>query len=101
MRPREARRSAGKNIPRATSTVVPGMAQDKWDAVVFAWVSDPVPGEHAFDSDHDIFSERADKNEEPFTISLDVLVQPDLSCLIEDTELHFFRMKVDSAIKLT
>jgi len=40
-----------------------------------------------------------DDFEEDFTIGFDVSVQPDLPCFIEDAEIHFFGVKVDSAIK--
>jgi len=58
------------------------------------------PCEHAFYGNHDIISKRVDCLQETLPIGLDVLVQPDLSRLIVDAEIHFFRMQVDSAIKL-
>jgi hypothetical protein len=79
---------------------VEGMTQDKGDAVVFAEISDPVPGEHAFDSDNDVFQVGLDGPKKDISLGFDVPVEKDLSGLIEDTEVHFFGMKVDFAIKL-
>ena len=37
--------------------------------------------------------------EEDFSIGFDVSVQSDLACIVENAEIHFFGVKVDSAIK--
>ena len=76
-----------------------GMAQDEGDAMLCAEISDPVPGEHTFHGDDNVLSERLDELEEDFSIGFNVSVQPDLPGFIQDAEIHFFCMKVDSTIK--
>jgi hypothetical protein len=78
---------------------VEGMSQDERDIFLLAQIGDPVPGKHTFHSDDNILSERFDDVEEDPTIGINVSVQPDLPGFIQDTEIHFFCMKVDSAIK--
>jgi len=78
---------------------VQGVTEDKGDTMLFTEIGDPVPGEHAFHRDHNILPEGFYDLEEDFAIGFDVSVQSDLPCFIEDAEIHFFGMKVDSAIK--
>jgi len=75
------------------------MAQDEWDSMLGAEISEPIPCEHTFYSDNNVFSKRFDQLEKDFPIGFNVLVQPDLSSLIHDAKIHFPCMKVDSAIK--
>jgi len=62
-------------------------------------IGDPIPGEHAFHGDDNVLSERFYDLEENFSIGFDISVQEDLPGFIQDAEIHFFRMKVDSTIK--
>ena len=78
---------------------VQGMAQDEGDAMLSTEIGDPIPGEHAFHGDDNVLSERLDELEEDFAIGFDISVQEDFPGFIQDAEVHFFCMKVDSAIK--
>jgi hypothetical protein len=57
------------------------------------------PLEGTFHGDDNILPEGFFNLEEDFAIGFDVSVQSDLPCFIEDAEIHFFGVKVDSAIK--
>jgi len=63
-------------------------------------VSDPVPGEHAFYSEHDVLTERSDDVEKGIGVRFNVLVNPDLAFGIEDTDVHLLGVQVDSTIEL-
>jgi len=67
--------------------------------MLFTEIGDPVPCKHTFHCDDNILPVGVDDFEEDFTIGFDVSVQSDLPCFIEDAEIHFFGVKVDSAIK--
>jgi len=72
---------------------------DKGDTLPATEVSNPVPGEHALDSYNDVFPERLYRLEEELGVGLNVSAQSDLPGFIQDTEIHFSGMKIDSAIK--
>jgi len=78
---------------------VEGMAEDEGDALIGAQIRDPVPGEHAFHGDDEILPIRGYDAEKDCTIGFYVSVQPYFSGFIKDADIHFFGMKVDSAIK--
>jgi hypothetical protein len=63
-------------------------------------IGDPVPGEHAFDSDHDVLPEGSNDTEKSFLVCVDVLMNPDIATVIEDTDKHILGMQVDATIKL-
>jgi len=65
-----------------------------------AEVSDPVPGEHALYSDHDVLTERSYDAEKCFWVRSDVLMNLNLASAVKDTDIHFLSMKVDSTIIL-
>jgi len=75
------------------------MAQDEWDFVLGAKIGNPIPGEHAFDADNDIFKEWEDDIEKRFGIGLKVLMYSGFSLLIDDANVHFSCMQIDAAIK--
>jgi len=75
------------------------MAQDEGNLFLNTEISDPVPGEHALHGDNDVLPERADGFEKALTIGINISMQPDFSGIIEDAEVHFSGMQVDSAIK--
>jgi hypothetical protein len=75
------------------------MAQDERDIFPLAEVCQPVPGEHAFGRYHDVLTEGGDGGKKGFGIGIHVPVFPDLSFLVEDADIHFFRVQVDSTIK--
>jgi len=78
---------------------VKGMTQDKGNPFLDTKIGDPIPGEHALHGDDNVLPERVNGFEEDLTIGDKVSVQSDFSCLIQDAEIHFVGMQVDSAIK--
>jgi hypothetical protein len=78
---------------------VQGMTEDKRDTMLLTQIGNPVPGEHAFYGDDNILPEGFYDAEKDISSSCNVSVQSDLPCFIEDAEIHFFGVKVDSAIK--
>jgi len=62
-------------------------------------IGDPIPGKHAFHGDDNILLIWFYDLEEDFSICFNVSMQSDLPFCIKDAEIHFFGMKVDSAIK--
>jgi hypothetical protein len=68
--------------------------------VVFgAKVGDPIPGEHAFDADHDIFKEWENGIEQRFGIGFKVLMHSGFALLVDDANVHFSCMQIDATIK--
>ena len=78
---------------------VEGMSQDKWNIFLDTEVGDPVPCEHTFRGHDDILPVRFDDLQEGVPIGVDVAVKPDFAGSIEDADVHFLGMQVDSAIK--
>jgi hypothetical protein len=58
----------------------------------------PVPGEHAFYGYHNVFPIRGNDLEKNFRIGLHVPMFSDRSLCIHDTDIHSFRVQVDSTI---
>jgi hypothetical protein len=78
---------------------VEGMAENEGDVLLDTEVGDPVPGEHALYSHHDVLSEGSDDAQKGFRVGMDVLMNPDIATGIEDTDKHIFGMQIDSTIK--
>jgi hypothetical protein len=78
---------------------IEGMAQDEGDTLFLAEIGQPVPGEHAFHRNDNVFTVGGDGGKEGFRIGIHVPVLPDFSFLVEDADIHFFRVQVDSTIK--
>jgi hypothetical protein len=78
---------------------IEGMAQDERDTLFLAEIGQPVPGEHAFGRYHNILTEGGDGGKKAFGIGIHVPVFPDLPFFVEDADIHFFRVQVDSTIK--
>jgi len=76
------------------------MAEDKGNVVIFTKISKPIPGEHAFGRDNEIFSEWLDGIEEDIWACFHIAMKHRLSLLIKDTQIHFCGVKIDSAIKV-
>ena len=76
------------------------MAENEGDVLLDTEIGDPVPGEHAFDSDHDVLTEGSNDAEKSFRVCVDVLMNPDIASGVEDTDKHILGMQVDSTIKL-
>jgi hypothetical protein len=79
---------------------VEGVAENEGDVFLGTEIGDPVPGEHAFDSDHDVLTEGSNGTEKSFRVCVDVLMNPDIATGIEDADKHIFCMQVDTTIKL-
>jgi hypothetical protein len=78
---------------------VQGMSEDKWDVLVCTEISQPVPGKHAFGTHDNVFSKRFDCSQKGFRIGFYVAMQDGVTLLIEDAQIHFVGVKVDSAVK--
>jgi hypothetical protein len=79
---------------------IEGMAEDEGDVFLATEIGDPVPGKHAFDSDHDVLSEGSNGTEKSLRVCVDILMNPDIATGIENTDKHIFGMQIDSTIKL-
>jgi hypothetical protein len=76
------------------------MSKDKVNFVITTKISKPVPAENAFNPDNDVFKEGKDQFEKEFGIGFDVFMDDDLSLVVQDTNVHFPGMQVDTAIVL-
>ncbi len=79
---------------------VEGMTEDKGDVFLCAEISDPVPGEDAFNGHHDVFPVSFDGFKEDFGVGSDIALKDDIPFLVEDAEVHGLCMKIDSAVIL-
>ncbi len=79
---------------------VEGMAENEGNVLLDTEISDPVPGEHAFDSNHDVLTEGSNGMEKSFLVCVDVLMNPDIASGIDNADKHIFGMQIDSTIKL-
>jgi hypothetical protein len=75
------------------------MAENEGDVLLDTEICDPVPGEHALHSNHDVLTEGSNDTEKSFRVCVDVLMNPDIATGIENTDKHIFGMQVDSTIK--
>jgi len=64
------------------------MAKHKRNGFTVTQVGQPVPDEHAFDGDDDVFPVRLDGPQKGLRIGADVFVQHRVSCLIQDADVH-------------
>jgi hypothetical protein len=79
---------------------VQGMAQDKGNIFILTQISQPVPGEHTFSADNNILPVLPDGPEKGFRIGPDVSVQDSFTLPVEDAQIHFVGVQVDSTIKI-
>jgi hypothetical protein len=79
---------------------VEGMAENEGDVLLDTEIGDPVPGEHAFDSNHDVLTEGSNDTEKSFRLCVDVMMNPDIASGIQDTDKHILGVQIDSTIKL-
>jgi hypothetical protein len=79
---------------------IEGMAENEGEVLLDTEIGDPVPSEHAFDSDHDVLTEGSKGTEKSFRVCVDILMNPDIASGIKDTDKHISGMQVDSTIKL-
>jgi hypothetical protein len=78
---------------------IKGMAEDKRDVERRTEISNPVPGENAFNRYDDVFGIGSDRGKKVLAGTLHVLVKLYLSGLIQDADIHIFAVQVDSAVK--
>jgi hypothetical protein len=74
------------------------MSKDKINFVIGAQISKPVPTENAFNPDNDVFNKRKGQLEKEFGIGFDVFMGDDRSLVVQDTNVHFPGMQIDTAI---
>jgi hypothetical protein len=65
------------------------MAKNEGDPFFLAQIGQPVPGEDAFHSHHDILPEGSEGAEKSFRVCVDVLMKTDVAPGIQDTDEHF------------
>ena len=78
---------------------IESVPEDEGDIHISAKISEPIPGEEAFDANDDIAAKWLDGGEELIRIGFDVLFKTDLAGLIEDAEKHGAGMEINTAIK--
>jgi hypothetical protein len=76
-----------------------GVSEDEVDTFRRAKVGDPVPGEHALAGDDEVLAERFEGGEELVGLGGQVLVEPDLSVLVEDADEEGSGMQIDAGVK--
>jgi hypothetical protein len=74
------------------------MSEDKGNAFFVAKIGYPVPGEDAFYGNDNILTIGSDSLEKGITIGFHVAVFPDFSLFIEDADIHFSCVQIDSAV---
>ena len=79
---------------------VQGVSKNKGDVVFDAKISYPVPAEHAFNANDDIFQIGENDFKEFFSIRLNVTVNDCFTFLVQDADVHFSCMKIDAAVVL-
>jgi hypothetical protein len=76
------------------------MTQGESNLVLGTEIGQPIPAEDAFDTDDDVFQKWCDKFDQHLLIGIDILMKLNISLLIEDADVHFPGVKIDSAIIL-
>jgi hypothetical protein len=76
------------------------MTEDKRDIFFVAKISQPVPGEHALGTDDQIVPVRMNGLQKGVRLGFDVAVEQCLSLLVENTQVHFVGVQVDSTVML-
>ena len=78
---------------------VESVTEDERDIFFGTEISEPIPGEHTFDGDDDVFAVRFDHREEGIGLSMDVFMEQDVPVLVEDAEIHGPGVEVDTAVE--
>jgi hypothetical protein len=73
-------------------------AEDEVNALPAAQIGQPVLGEHAFHSNHEIVPKRSDRPQEIFRAAGKIPMQENIAFGIENAEVHFSGMKIDSPV---
>lgn len=76
---------------------VEGVAEDEGNLLLLTEVGDPVPTEHALDSNHEILAVGRQSLEQYRRFGSEVLVEDDLVLGVEDAQVHRAGMQVDAA----
>jgi hypothetical protein len=79
---------------------IEGMAQNEGDVFLGTEIGDPVPGEHAFDGNHDVLTEGSNGTEKSFRLCVNVLMDSDVTSGVDNTDKHVLGVQIDSTIKL-
>jgi hypothetical protein len=75
------------------------MAQDKKNALLGAEVGQPVPGEDAFDANHQVLPVGCNSLEKGLRCCLHIPMQKGLSILIQDADVHGPGMQVKATVE--
>jgi len=78
---------------------VQGVAEDKGDLMVFAQVGEPVPREHALDSDDQAVAEGVHGIEKGLRLGGQVLLEDGLALLVEDVGEQASGVQIDAGVK--
>jgi hypothetical protein len=78
--------------------MIESMTEDKRDALIGTEVSEPVPGEHAFDRHDDPLSIRGNGFQEGIRVGFHIAMHEHLAALVEDAEIHGAGMQVNAAV---
>jgi hypothetical protein len=74
------------------------VAKNKGDVVLGTEVSKPVPTKDAFHPHDNIIEIRKDQLKKGFGISFDILMHFGFSLLVQDADIHFSCVQIDTAI---
>ena len=76
------------------------MPEDERDVFLGTEISQLVPGKHALGANHQVLSMRGDGFEKDFRVGPNIAMKQDLSFLVEDAQVHFVGVQIDSAVML-
>ena len=79
---------------------VEGVSEYESYTFLLAQICNPVPGEGAFDCDHEILPVLSDRFQKCLPISLDVSVEQHRALTVNNAQIHGFCVQIDSAIIL-
>jgi hypothetical protein len=77
---------------------VQGVAEHEGNPLPFAEVGEPVPGEHALGGDGEILAVRGYDLEERLGAGAEILMDLDVSGLVEDTDVEGAGVEIDSTV---
>jgi hypothetical protein len=74
------------------------VAERKGDFVFGTQIGDPIPAEDAFDAHNDVLLEGRNQFEKKIRISFYVLMNPDFSFLVNNADIHFSGVQIDTTV---
>ena len=77
---------------------VQGMTEGELNFFLPAKIEQPIPREHTFHTNHQAFPKGVDDFEELRRITADVAMHQNFALSIENADIHFPGMKIDSAV---